>query len=540
MPGSIIYQGNPSICQKGHLCWIGGEECDLASLVCSLLRKYLPTPTGPQIYLISVFKGNRCTKLWLAEDLKHVFLLYLFLESCSWYLYPFEDAAMAEVVVIDDCGDEVGVSRLASKRKRPPDIDDASWKLIQQLQAGEHGNDKDEAHDEIAVVRFDRVMSFAMDTRSTSLRGRQQEEADRAMALKLHADEERQSERRHKQRRRLQEGDQSIAQVFQQEDERGRKRQQRFTKEEALGILTPAQLQAVNYVKDKAKFMHEASLQQLQGRAKSQGFSPEVLQQCLDYIRDDAPIVIHMAENTLFLLVKDTHYRNLFETNTSCGSTAKRARAKWEANMFGNCYGRAHCPAFCKPKYGALNYAGDIQGVNNARQIYGELVLILQPHVRHRSTFYNQDTGAFVATATLATNKYYGHILNAYDNRELSQVLKVCTSARIGGLRSNCTSYKEVQIHGPVCLATDILALSIPGKERNGSKKLKEAVVAFQEKTNCNILWQGDLLNPEEGEVCSDSYRDIRNLRNGNDEDLGINLQSILLIRCIGAFIQTL
>ena len=406
--------------------------------------------------------------------------------------YRVEDEAMAEVVVIDDsCGDEVviGASRVASKRKRPPDIDDASWKLIQQLQAGENGNDEDKADDGTAVVRFDREMSFAMDTRS-----RQQEEADRAVALKLHADEERQSERRHKQRRRLQAGDQSIAQVFQQEeDERGRKRRQHFTKEEALGILTPVQLQAVNYVKDKAKSMHEASLKQLQGRAKSQGFSPEVLQQCLDYIRDDAPIVIHVAEKTLSLLVKDTHYRNLFETNTSGGSRAKTARKNWEANMFGNSYGRARCSAFCRPKYGTLNYSGDIQGVNAAR-CYGALVLILQPHVRHRSTFYKQDTGGFVATATLATNEYYGHILNAYDNRELSDVLNVCTSARIGGLRSKCTTYKEVQIHGPVCLATDILALSVPGRERAASQQLREAVVAFQEKTKCNILWQGDLL----------------------------------------------
>ena len=54
--------------------------------------------------------------------------------------------------------------------------------------------------------------------------------------------------------------------------------------------------------------------------------------------------------------------------------------------------------------------------------------------------------------------------------------------------------YKEAQIHGPVCLAIDIEALSIPGRESDASKDLDALVNVFQKKTGCSILWQGDLL----------------------------------------------
>lgn len=128
---------------------------------------------------------------------------------------------------------------------------------------------------------------------------------------------------------------------------------------------------------------------------------------------------------------------------------------------------------------------------------YGKAFIILHQHVRHRTTFFNKDTSGFVANQSLATNDFYAHILQEYNDDELVQVLNVSNSARVGGARSRCSSYKEVQIHGPVCLATDVQALSVPGRERTASSQLKEDILALQKCTNCNILWQEDLLNPE-------------------------------------------
>ena len=141
---------------------------------------------------------------------------------------------------------------------------------------------------------------------------------------------------------------------------------------------------------------------------------------------------------------------------------------------------------------------GDIAGVQSARK-YGGIFMVLHQHVRHRSTFFNKDTGGFVETETLATNEHYCHVLNQYSDEDLIAALKTSKSARLGGARSNCSTYKEVQIHGPVCLATDVLALSIPGRSRDASEKLLADVLEFQKKANCNILWQEDLLNPDDG-----------------------------------------
>jgi hypothetical protein len=76
--------------------------------------------------------------------------------------------------------------------------------------------------------------------------------------------------------------------------------------------------------------------------------------------------------------------------------------------------------------------------------------------------------------------------------------MTVCTLARIRGSPSKSHTYKEVQIHGPIQLDRDVLALSVPGGERTADATWRELVLKFQKKTSCNILWQQDLLHPED------------------------------------------
>ena len=65
------------------------------------------------------------------------------------------------------------------------------------------------------------------------------------------------------------------------------------------------------------------------------------------------------------------------------------------------------------------------------------------------------------------------------------------------GSPSKCPKggHKEVQIHGPICLETDVETLSLPGRYKHASATLKSQVMKFQTKTNCNILWQQDVLD---------------------------------------------
>lgn len=55
-------------------------------------------------------------------------------------------------------------------------------------------------------------------------------------------------------------------------------------------------------------------------RFKKMGHNEENLKRTLQYIRNEAPIIIHVnLDKILHLIVKDTHYRNQFETKTSGG-----------------------------------------------------------------------------------------------------------------------------------------------------------------------------------------------------------------------------
>ena len=72
----------------------------------------------------------------------------------------------------------------------------------------------------------------------------------------------------------------------------------------------------------------------------------------LQWVRSAAPIIIHInLDKVLQFLVKDTHYRNQFETGTSGGSTDLKARRSWEVRTESMksvklCIQQAAC--FCK------------------------------------------------------------------------------------------------------------------------------------------------------------------------------------------------
>lgn len=53
-------------------------------------------------------------------------------------------------------------------------------------------------------------------------------------------------------------------------------------------------------------------------RVQAKKWTEAELNECYRYIRDRAPILIHVnLDKVLSFLLKDTHYRNQFETGTS-------------------------------------------------------------------------------------------------------------------------------------------------------------------------------------------------------------------------------
>lgn len=352
-----------------------------------------------------------------------------------------------------------------SKQAAPPGhVDPASWALIQQLQE-KHADDQD---DEVIVIS------------ESSL------DAESAKRL---AERRQQGQRDYKRQRRQEQESYAVALQLQLEYDHSAPHQVSKLPEDVIESLDAnTARKAFRYAQARAKEQHEKVMKRLQARVKKLGFEDTALDECLGYIRDDAPIIIHLKEETLRLLVRDTHYRNLFETGKSGGTSDKKARALWEKHLFGGFYDTS--PPTLRPKYGCLNISGDIAGVTPARQ-YGTFFLTMDTAVRYRSTFSDYDTGRKGGLTALATNDYYAHILEQYPDADLQAALTV---SRTRGGPSKCRMYKEVQIHGPVNLATDVTSLSVPEKESEATKDLKDLVKAFQKKTNCNILWQKDLL----------------------------------------------
>ena len=259
--------------------------------------------------------------------------------------------------------------------------------------------------------------------------------------------------------------------------------------EQVFDGLEQCQQYALQHVDGTAKGMHQAALAALQARVKAIGFDAADLDAILKYIADDAPIIIHMTEEVLRLLCKDPFYRTQFETGTSKGTLSTEKRQGWEDAMFGGAYDGAK--GGDHPKYGCLNMTGDIAGVKIARG-YGTLYMTLSAAVRHRTTFANQDTGGTAGKGKLATNRWYAHVLAEYTDDELQTVLGV--SKLRGAPSDTFPQYKECQIHGSVSITHDVIALSIPGKERDASAALTANAATFQTLSGCNIMWQGDLL----------------------------------------------
>lgn len=374
---------------------------------------------------------------------------------------------------------------LTREEQRKRDIDRASIALIEKIEKEER-EQLEQRKREIDPASMELIEQIQKEENEKLEEQRKLETDWESIAL---------IERMEQEESALDEASRALAELIQEEElirERKRKiemqDQIRHCQETTLSTLNANQMLAVSFVAQKAKESHENSLPALIDRVVGLGFTEDNLMSSMKYIRDEAPIIIHLTWETLSLLLDDTLYRNRFETGTSGGSKNIEARMIWEKRLFGEDAYPDGCEPSWRPKYGCLNLCGDILGSRKATS-YGKLFLTLESHVRYRSTFSDQDSSA--ADSCVATNDCYAHVLFKFSDNDLIALLNV---NRVGGSRSRCKAYKEVQIHGPICLATDIQSLSLPGREQDASTEYCALVDSFQEKTNCSIMWQDDLL----------------------------------------------
>jgi len=219
------------------------------------------------------------------------------------------------------------------------------------------------------------------------------------------------------------------------------------------------------------------------GKLKKIGETEETLQKIEDFIRTRAPAIVHVhLDKYLSYLIKDTHYRNQFETTFSSGCKDLVSRRRWEEHLFPGAYPEA-CPKFERPKYGTFNFSADKQGVNCCNQ-YGNSYFLLANHMRSRCTVTNKDSSN--SDCLLGTLDNCLHLVDVMSDAEFKELIKA-VNGKTGSSRVQST-YFEIQIHGPVELACDIKHAYVNSILKSNSTVVKQ-LDQFKSKFNVNFSY---------------------------------------------------
>lgn len=247
--------------------------------------------------------------------------------------------------------------------------------------------------------------------------------------------------------------------------------------------LTKNQRYAIKNFRKKAKIYSRNIMHNLSEKFTKMGYSPKELNNTIIYIKN-APLVIHVnLRKTLEYLVNDTHYRNLFETSTSGGSTSQTARKQWENQMFGTAYDESTAEE--KVKYGAINITNNLQGVSCAKKYYGLSYLVLKDDVKLRTSFTFGDSSK--KEMHICTFQHLNHILY-YINDPLLIHLVDLANGRANNSTMLYSPFIEFQVHGPLRLNGDVKTLMVdPCNKKNNN--ILNNLNKFQQKHNIPYMW---------------------------------------------------
>jgi len=283
--------------------------------------------------------------------------------------------------------------------------------------------------------------------------------------------------------------------------------------------------------------LHHEALPRLKDRMARLGFEAGDLDKTLSWIRDEAPIIIHVDLKAFGdKLASDTHYRNQFETDVSRGCLSHSTRERWEMDLFGDAYNGARPVDRCK--YGVLNVTHDPQGIRCCSQ-YGTSYLLLR-NVRLRTTFAARDSGG-IEISQLATVDYYAHVLEKYSDDELKAAVEVGTQRVLGRDSSVIRHYKEAQIHGEVRLSENVeLIMAHPSLKNDRHQAMLKRL---SERCQAQVVWiETDGIGPathdddpyasdtgydDEGEPSVEPPKDTERSKEEEEMALAIELSSM-------------
>ncbi len=220
------------------------------------------------------------------------------------------------------------------------------------------------------------------------------------------------------------------------------------------GRLKRDQIRTLNVIRGRSR--HESN-------AAMNGLSKKIIGtdvgEFLEYIYC-CDMTINMGANVIELMMKDTHYRSSFETNTHVGNSGgingyMTERAKWESDCFLQLYDTV--TDFERPKYGALNYLSSKHG---AAPSYGNCFIVLHDHVKMRTTISTGDTSV---SRCLGVLDHCAHVVNHFTKSELSGINDIIIR---GNTNVTTNQYRELQIHGELSLSEDVARIHVPSAHK--------------------------------------------------------------------------
>jgi hypothetical protein len=253
--------------------------------------------------------------------------------------------------------------------------------------------------------------------------------------------------------------------------------------------LTVAQATALATVSVSARALSDAALapgSALRQRVARLRAAPGALDALLRFIRDEAPLVIHVTTATLALLTQDSHYRNGHEVRLPYRESLLTSFDSLDASLFSGAY--VGVAASEKPKYAVLNVTGCPRGVLAATS-YGCNALVLKHDVKARSTFTSNDS-----CPPLGLADAYAHVLSNFTDAELAVALRVGSggaffaSYKAGQPSGRLMGYKDARVHGDIVLARDVEALvGLIGIEDSPAERAVKA--AFAAHAGCALRY---------------------------------------------------
>ena len=153
-----------------------------------------------------------------------------------------------------------------------------------------------------------------------------------------------------------------------------------------------------------------------------------------------------------------------------------------EGKMFGPVYDKAK--AFERPKYGCLNIGLRDEGCTQANQYGDGYFLMNDTTIRWRTTMTIKDS--FSVNGNCGTLKHCNHLLNELNKNELKELIEAALYSKKGGIQQS--TYREIQIHGPVQLDRDIVSLHVP-KNKNNNLSKTDVFQRFCDKNGCKLVW---------------------------------------------------